>query len=61
MLKKMPKAADTLKDEVFPEYGKMAGRFPGWVLPKDRKLLQASTNTMKFDLVVAKDGSGNLR
>ncbi|KAK7333731.1 hypothetical protein VNO80_30508 [Phaseolus coccineus] len=33
--------------------------FPSWVSPNDRKLFQAAVNEMKFDLVVAKDGSGN--
>nr|XP_043622660.1 pectinesterase-like [Erigeron canadensis] len=34
--------------------------FPKWLRKKDRKLLQIMSNeTSKFDLVVAKDGSGN--
>ncbi|KAG4396831.1 hypothetical protein GLYMA_10G017100v4 [Glycine max] len=46
-------------DEVFPEYGKMQKGFPSWVSSKDRKLLQAKVNETKFNLVVAKDGTGN--
>ncbi|KAF8402612.1 hypothetical protein HHK36_010701 [Tetracentron sinense] len=58
MLKKIPKGISS-KAEVFPEYGNMVGGFPKWLSPKDRWLLQASTNQTTFDLVVAKDGSGN--
>ncbi|KAJ4968629.1 hypothetical protein NE237_015330 [Protea cynaroides] len=47
--------------EAFPGYGKMMNGFPNWVSRKDRRLLQASTNGTKFDLVVAKDGSGNFK
>nr|DAD19857.1 TPA_asm: hypothetical protein HUJ06_021320 [Nelumbo nucifera] len=53
MLKKIPKSNRSSKAEVFPEFGRMVGGFPRWVSPRDRKLLQASTNTTKFDLVVA--------
>jgi len=59
MLKKVPEKKKQSKNEVFPEYGKMKDGFPSWVSPKDRKLLQAAVNETKFDLVVAKDGSGN--
>nr|KYP74237.1 putative pectinesterase/pectinesterase inhibitor 40 [Cajanus cajan] len=60
MLKKVPgmKKA-TSKSEVFPEYGKMKKGFPSWLSSNDRKLLQGSVNETKFDLVVAKDGTGN--
>ncbi|KAK7284625.1 hypothetical protein RJT34_19374 [Clitoria ternatea] len=48
------------KSEVFPEYGKLTkDGFPSWVSPRERKLLQAAVNETKFDLVVAKDGTGN--
>ncbi|CAN0885571.1 Probable pectinesterase/pectinesterase inhibitor 40 [Linum grandiflorum] len=33
--------------------------FPTWLSRKDRRLLQAPVNETKFDLVVAKDGTGN--
>ncbi|GMI66600.1 hypothetical protein like AT4G02320 [Hibiscus trionum] len=33
--------------------------FPSWLSRRDRRLVQASVNETKFDLVVAKDGSGN--
>ncbi|XP_022953706.1 pectinesterase-like [Cucurbita moschata] len=60
MLKKIPgvKRAATA-EEVLPEYGAVRGGFPMWVSVKDRRLLQASVNETKFNLVVAKDGSGN--
>lgn len=62
MLKKVPGVKRQLyssKSETFPEYGKLKDGFPSWVSPKDRKLLQAAVNETKFDLVVAKDGTGN--
>nr|GFC07630.1 pectinesterase-like [Tanacetum cinerariifolium] len=37
----------------------MAGRFPQWVQKKERGLLQTATNDIIYNLVVAKDGSGN--
>ncbi|KAH6768914.1 hypothetical protein C2S51_014250, partial [Perilla frutescens var. frutescens] len=46
-------------EEQFPEYGRMRGGFPAWLSRKERRLLQAATNETRFDLVVAKDGSGN--
>lgn len=60
MLKKIPgvKRAATA-EEVLPEYGAVRGGFPMWVSVKDRRLLQAAVNETKFNLVVAKDGSGN--
>ncbi|KAF5178562.1 Pectinesterase/pectinesterase inhibitor [Thalictrum thalictroides] len=54
MLKKIP---NLNKSE--SEYGKMVGGFPGWMSRKDRHLLQTPVEAIKFDLVVAKDGSGN--
>lgn len=45
--------------EVSPGYGKMVHRFPQWVSPKDRRLLRAHVNQIEYDLLVAKDGSGN--
>lgn len=60
MLKKMRGVKKTtLRTEEFPEYGKMKKEFPSWVSSNDRKLLQGSVNETKFDLVVAKDGTGN--
>lgn len=35
--------------------------FPSWVTKHERKLLQASTSSIKANLVVAKDGSGNYK
>ncbi|KAL2345441.1 hypothetical protein Fmac_006726 [Flemingia macrophylla] len=57
MLKKVKKPSE--KNEAFPEYGEVKEGFPSWVSPKDRKLLQSAVNETKFDLVVAKDGTGN--
>jgi pectinesterase len=60
MLKKVPGVkSKTSNSEAFPEYGKVKDGFPTWVSPKDRKLLQTATNQTKFNLVVAKDGSGH--
>ncbi|KAK4762565.1 hypothetical protein SAY86_008333 [Trapa natans] len=58
MLKKIPGANDT-RSEVLPEYGRLRKGFPSWVSRKDRRLLQTSTGGIKYNLVVAKDGSGN--
>ncbi|XP_059437559.1 pectinesterase-like [Corylus avellana] len=59
MLKKIPGVKTSMSSEVFPEYGRMRNGFPTWVSPKDRKLLQSSVNETEYDLVVAKDGTGN--
>ncbi|XP_031497630.1 pectinesterase-like [Nymphaea colorata] len=45
--------------DAFPEYGGMRHGFPSWVSAGDRRLLQANVSSLKADLVVAKDGSGN--
>ncbi|KAF7848829.1 hypothetical protein BT93_L1529 [Corymbia citriodora subsp. variegata] len=37
----------------------MRERFPAWMSLEDSLLVQTPTNAAKFDLVVAKDGSGN--
>ncbi|PRQ26416.1 putative pectinesterase [Rosa chinensis] len=56
MLKKIPGVVEHETDE----YGPMKKGFPTWVGSKARKLLQTSSaNQTQFDLVVAKDGSGN--
>ncbi|KHN08672.1 Putative pectinesterase/pectinesterase inhibitor 40 [Glycine soja] len=61
MLNKVPgvKKLTTSESVVFPEYGNMKKGFPSWVSSKDRKLLQAKVKETKFDLLVAKDGTGN--
>lgn len=59
MLKKVPGVKKPSKSEAFPEYGKLKDGFPLWVSPKERKLLQVVVNETKFNLVVAKDGTGN--
>lgn len=55
ILEKIPKEKNkrkTTKDEVFY---KMDDRFPSWFAKKERKLLSET----KYDLVVARDGTGN--
>lgn len=47
------------KAEAFPEYGEMSGEYPRWVRKGERALLKAPVNKTPYDLVVAKDGSGN--
>ncbi|XP_054802085.1 pectinesterase-like [Prosopis cineraria] len=60
MLKKVKGVKKPSPSEAFPEsYGKMKHGFPSWLTSKDRRLLQGTVNETKFDLVVAKDGSGN--
>ncbi|PON66306.1 Pectinesterase inhibitor domain containing protein [Trema orientale] len=64
MLKKIPgnhhfTKTTSSEKEAFPGYGRVENGFPTWVSPKDRKLLQAQVSGTKFDLVVAKDGTGN--
>ncbi|PIA61288.1 hypothetical protein AQUCO_00300667v1 [Aquilegia coerulea] len=56
MLKKIPNLSNS---ETESEYGKMVGGFPGWMSRKDSRLLQAPLEAIKFNLIVAKDGSGN--
>ncbi|KAK4780707.1 hypothetical protein SAY87_016813 [Trapa incisa] len=59
MLKKVP-GNKTRSTAAAPKvYGSLHGGFPSWVSGKERRLLQASTNETKFDLIVAKDGTGN--
>ncbi|CAK8544368.1 unnamed protein product [Lathyrus sativus] len=60
MLKKVPGVkSKTSNSEAFPEYGEVKDGFPSWLTTKDRKLLQVAVNQTKFNLVVAKDGTGN--
>ncbi|KAJ0112469.1 hypothetical protein Patl1_00970 [Pistacia atlantica] len=61
MLKKVPGFNMSLKSEseVFQGYGRMKRGFPTWLSSKDRKLLQTTVNGTKYDLIVAKDGTGN--
>lgn len=47
------------RKEVFSGYGRLRGGFPAWVSRKDRRLLQTASTPTNYDLVVAKDGSGN--
>ncbi|XP_059625332.1 probable pectinesterase/pectinesterase inhibitor 40 [Cornus florida] len=58
MLNKIP-GVNTSDDGVFPEYGKLEGGFPTWLTRIDRRLLQTPVNATWYDLVVAKDGTGN--
>ncbi|GKV53427.1 hypothetical protein SLEP1_g59954 [Rubroshorea leprosula] len=59
ILKKIPGLNKKSQSEVSPEHGRVKKGFPTWLKSKDRKLLQAPVNETKFDLIVAKDGSGN--
>lgn len=59
MLKKISGHDHKSNSEVFPEYGRMKNGFPNWVSSKDQKLLLSSVNKTKYNLVVAKDGTGN--
>ncbi|XP_059298002.1 pectinesterase-like [Lycium ferocissimum] len=63
MLKKLKtgsaQRSSSSSNEVFPEYGAMKNGYPKWLKKRDRALLQAPVNQIKFNLVVAKDGSGN--
>ncbi|KAL4369525.1 hypothetical protein GQ457_05G001990 [Hibiscus cannabinus] len=59
MLNKVPGVVTESKSEAFPEYGRRKKGFPPWLSGKDRKLLLAKNDLIKFDLIVAKDGSGN--
>ncbi|XP_030947045.1 pectinesterase-like [Quercus lobata] len=58
ILKKIP-GFNTSKSQEFHEFGNMKNGFPSWVSRKDRKLLQTTVNSIKYDLRVAKDGTGN--
>lgn len=64
-LKKYEKKTSSSETEFFPgeEFGttvrKEDNGFPTWLKKKDRALLQTAVNQIKFDLIVAKDGSGN--
>ncbi|XAR58410.1 Pectinesterase [Bertholletia excelsa] len=55
LLNKIPPS----KGEALPEYGVLRGGFPAWMSRRDRRLLESPANNTKWDLLVAKDGSGN--
>ncbi|KAI3679066.1 hypothetical protein L6452_38373 [Arctium lappa] len=61
LLKKMngTTSFDGTAEETFPEYGEVWAGYPRWVKKKERALLQAAVAETEYDLVVAKDGSGN--
>lgn len=58
ILNKIP-GVNTSKSEVTHEFGNMKSGFPSWVSGKDRRLLQSSVKVTNYNLVVAKDGTGN--
>ncbi|KAK9067704.1 hypothetical protein SSX86_011815 [Deinandra increscens subsp. villosa] len=58
LLKKV-NGTSKLKTETFPEYGEISGGYPRWIRKKERALLQAPVSNTVFDLMVAKDGTGN--
>ncbi|KAI9111416.1 hypothetical protein K1719_017106 [Acacia pycnantha] len=47
------------KPEIFPQYGNVKNGFPSWLYSRERNLLESNVNETRFDLVVAKDGTGN--
>ncbi|XP_071724518.1 pectinesterase-like [Rutidosis leptorrhynchoides] len=61
MLKKVKKKNSSSGRKLAEEYGVDVAEdgYPSWLSRKDRKLLQTSVNETVFDLIVAKDGSGN--
>ncbi|GLT43186.1 hypothetical protein SLA2020_171560 [Shorea laevis] len=59
MLNKIAGDNKTSPSEFSPGYDRVKNGFPKWLKQKDRKLLQAAVNETKFDLIVAKDGTGN--
>nr|XP_009401623.1 PREDICTED: pectinesterase 3-like [Musa acuminata subsp. malaccensis] len=60
MVKKIQRRrASRPRRELLDGYGKVADGFPDWVSVKDRRLLQAPSNSTTPNLIVAKDGSGN--
>ncbi|KAE8681630.1 Pectinesterase 2 [Hibiscus syriacus] len=58
MLNKVP-GVNKSKSEAFPQHGRLKNGFPSWLSRRDWRLVQALVNETKFDLVVAKDGTGN--
>ncbi|KAM0027971.1 putative pectinesterase [Helianthus debilis subsp. tardiflorus] len=59
LLKKVNRRTSKGKTEAFSEYGEMSGGYPRWMSNHDRKLLQLPMSNIVYDLVVAKDGTGN--
>ncbi|XP_054823038.1 pectinesterase-like [Prosopis cineraria] len=59
MLKKVPGLKKASETEIFPGYGNVKNGFPSWLSSRERKLLEANVNETRFDLVVARDGTGN--
>ncbi|CAN4101918.1 unnamed protein product [Withania somnifera] len=56
MLKKLKKGSPA---QGLPGIRSYENGYPKWLKKRDRALLQAPVNQIKFDLVVAKDGSGD--
>ncbi|KAK4258961.1 hypothetical protein QN277_005350 [Acacia crassicarpa] len=50
----MPSKIDVVDEQ-------LNGEFPSWITSKDRKLLEAPSNDIKANVVVAKDGSGRFK
>ncbi|RWW47285.1 hypothetical protein BHE74_00046745 [Ensete ventricosum] len=60
MVKKIQRRrASRPRREPLDGYAKVVDGFPDWVSVKDRRLLQAASNSTTPNLTVAKDGSGN--
>ncbi|KAL1816553.1 hypothetical protein ACET3Z_019127 [Daucus carota] len=52
------KIKEASRSEVFPGYGRVEGGHPTWLSREDKAVVEATTG-VSYDLVVAKDGSGN--
>ncbi|KAL3531496.1 hypothetical protein ACH5RR_010818 [Cinchona calisaya] len=59
MLKKLKNKKKEEEEASFGTTVKKGEGFPTWLKKKDRALLQTPVNQIKFNLTVAKDGSGN--
>ncbi|KAI3848075.1 hypothetical protein MKX03_035744 [Papaver bracteatum] len=57
IMKKKKKKKKKTKDGVFPSY-EMEDGFPSWIIKKYRKLFESKIE-MHYDLVMARDGTGN--
>lgn len=60
MVQKIKPTSSKKSGEVFREYGRVVGGHPTWLSKEDQELVDTPANeTVKYDVVVAKDGSGN--
>ncbi|KAK4482162.1 hypothetical protein RD792_009303 [Penstemon davidsonii] len=59
MVTKLKRRKPSKTTSFYEESTKMRDGYPTWLKKNDRRLLQSAVNRTRFDLVVAKDGSGN--